>query len=57
MSLANRPLSILTSVLLSPFPHSILFIIIGVLVANFIVDIVYVIVDPRVRVSMTGGTA
>ena len=34
-----------------------LFIIVGVLVANFIVDIVYVIVDPRVRVSMTGGTA
>jgi peptide/nickel transport system permease protein len=34
-----------------------LFIIIGVLVANFIVDIVYVIVDPRTRVAMRGGTA
>ena len=29
----------------------------GVLVANFIVDIVYVIVDPRTRVAMRGGTA
>ena len=34
-----------------------LFIIIGVLAANFIVDIVYVIVDPRTRVAMRGGTA
>jgi peptide/nickel transport system permease protein len=34
-----------------------LFIIIGVLVANFIVDVVYVIVDPRTRVGMQGGTA
>ena len=34
-----------------------LFIIVGVLVANFIVDIVYVIVDPRTRVAMRGGTA
>ena len=34
-----------------------LFIIIGVLLANFIVDIVYVIVDPRTRVAMRGGTA
>ncbi len=34
-----------------------LFIIVGVLLANFIVDIVYVIVDPRTRVSMRGGTA
>ncbi len=33
-----------------------LFIIIGVLVANFIVDIVYVLVDPRTRVAMRGGT-
>ena len=32
-----------------------LFIIIGVLVANFIVDIVYVIVDPRTRIGMEGG--
>ena len=32
-----------------------LFIIIGVLVANFVVDIVYVIVDPRTRLGMQGG--
>ncbi|MFL7870051.1 MAG: ABC transporter permease [Candidatus Promineifilaceae bacterium] len=31
-----------------------LFIIIGVLLANFIIDIVYVIVDPRTRKGMTG---
>jgi peptide/nickel transport system permease protein len=29
-----------------------LFVIIGVLVANFVIDIVYVIVDPRVRLGM-----
>ncbi|HEY5113600.1 MAG TPA: ABC transporter permease [Coriobacteriia bacterium] len=34
-----------------------LFIIVGVLLANFIVDIVYVIVDPRTRVGMRGGMA
>jgi peptide/nickel transport system permease protein len=34
-----------------------LFIIVGVLLANFLVDIVYVIVDPRTRVAMRGGTA
>jgi peptide/nickel transport system permease protein len=34
-----------------------LFIIVGVLIANFIVDIVYVIVDPRTRVGMQGGSA
>jgi len=32
-----------------------LFIIIGVLIANFVVDIVYVLVDPRTRVGMQGG--
>lgn len=32
-----------------------LFIIIGVLVANFLVDLVYVIVDPRTRLGMEGG--
>jgi peptide/nickel transport system permease protein len=31
-----------------------LFIIIGVLIANFVIDIVYVIVDPRTRRGMTG---
>ncbi|HET90128.1 MAG TPA: ABC transporter permease [Chloroflexi bacterium] len=33
-----------------------LFIIIGVLLANFIIDIVYVIVDPRTRTGMQGET-
>ena len=32
-----------------------LFIIVGVLIANFIVDIVYVVVDPRTRLGMQGG--
>ncbi len=32
-----------------------LFIIIGVLLANFIVDIVYLVVDPRTRIGMEGG--
>ena len=32
-----------------------LFVIIGVLLANFIIDIVYVAVDPRTRIGMTGG--
>ena len=34
-----------------------LFIIIGTLLANFVVDIVYIVVDPRTRVGMRGGTA
>jgi peptide/nickel transport system permease protein len=34
-----------------------LFIIIGVLVANFVVDIVYVLVDPRTRTGMQGEAA
>jgi peptide/nickel transport system permease protein len=34
-----------------------LFIIIGVLLANFAIDIVYVIVDPRTRRGMTGESA
>jgi peptide/nickel transport system permease protein len=32
-----------------------LFLITGVLIANFIVDIAYVLVDPRTRVGMQGG--
>jgi peptide/nickel transport system permease protein len=32
-----------------------LFIIIGVLLANFLVDVVYVLVDPRTRTGMRGG--
>ncbi len=31
-----------------------LFIIVGVLIANFIVDILYLIIDPRIRKSYTG---
>ncbi len=34
-----------------------LFIIIGVLLANFTIDLVYVIVDPRTRRGLTGETA
>jgi peptide/nickel transport system permease protein len=34
-----------------------LFIVIGVLIANFVIDIVYVLVDPRTRTGMTGGAA
>jgi peptide/nickel transport system permease protein len=32
-----------------------LFIIFGVLLANFVIDIVYVLVDPRTRTGMQGG--
>jgi peptide/nickel transport system permease protein len=32
-----------------------LFIIVGVLLANFVIDIVYVIADPRTRIGMMGG--
>lgn len=34
-----------------------LFVIIGVLLANLTIDIAYVIIDPRTRRGMTGGTA
>lgn len=34
-----------------------LFVIVGVLIANFIIDIVYVLIDPRTRVQMTGGSS
>ncbi|HIY43189.1 MAG TPA: ABC transporter permease [Candidatus Nocardiopsis merdipullorum] len=34
-----------------------LFVILGVLIANFIVDIIYVLIDPRTRVQMTGGSS
>jgi peptide/nickel transport system permease protein len=33
-----------------------LFIVIGVLIANFLVDIAYVLVDPRTRTGVGGGT-
>jgi peptide/nickel transport system permease protein len=32
-----------------------LFVVIGVLVANFLIDIAYVLVDPRTRLGMQGG--
>jgi peptide/nickel transport system permease protein len=32
-----------------------LFLIVGVLIANFVIDIVYVVIDPRTRVGMQGG--
>jgi peptide/nickel transport system permease protein len=32
-----------------------LFLIVGILIANFIIDIVYVVIDPRTRVGMQGG--
>ena len=31
--------------------------VIGVLVANFVIDLVYLAVDPRTRLSMQGATA
>jgi peptide/nickel transport system permease protein len=34
-----------------------LFIVIGVLIANFVIDIVYVLVDPRTRAGMQGEPA
>jgi len=34
-----------------------LFIVVGVLLANFVIDIVYVLVDPRTRAGMEGGSA
>ncbi|NMB61809.1 MAG: ABC transporter permease [Chloroflexi bacterium] len=34
-----------------------LFIIIGVLIANFTIDIIYILIDPRTRMGMTGETA
>jgi peptide/nickel transport system permease protein len=34
-----------------------LLIIIGVLMANFVIDIIYVLIDPRTRIGMQGGQA
>jgi peptide/nickel transport system permease protein len=34
-----------------------LFIIVGVLIANFLVDVAYVLIDPRTRLGMQGGRA
>jgi peptide/nickel transport system permease protein len=34
-----------------------LFVVIGVLLANFAIDIAYVIIDPRTRAGMQGATA
>ena len=32
-----------------------LFLIVGVLIANFVIDVVYVVIDPRTRIGMQGG--
>jgi peptide/nickel transport system permease protein len=32
-----------------------IFIIAGVLIANFLVDLAYVLIDPRTRLGMQGG--
>jgi peptide/nickel transport system permease protein len=34
-----------------------IFIVIGVLIANFVIDLIYLVVDPRTRLSMQGVTA
>jgi len=34
-----------------------LFVIVGVLIANFLIDIAYIIVDPRTRLSMQGAAS
>ncbi|GGI07946.1 ABC transporter permease [Egicoccus halophilus] len=36
---------------------TLLFVVIGVLAANFVIDIVYVLVDPRTRTGLQGATA
>lgn len=33
-----------------------LFVVIGVLIANFFVDILYIVLDPRTRTGLTGGS-
>ena len=32
-----------------------IFIVLGVLIANFVIDIIYLTVDPRTRLSMQGA--
>ena len=34
-----------------------IFIVLGVVIANFLIDVVFIIVDPRIRLSMQGATA
>ena len=34
-----------------------IFIVIGVLIANFVIDLVFISVDPRTRLSMQGASA
>ncbi len=36
---------------------ALLFVVVGVLVANFVIDLVYVVVDPRTRTGLQGATA
>ena len=48
-SLNNRDFFLLQGVFL--------FVVVGVLVANFVIDLVYVFIDPRTRVQMTGASS
>jgi peptide/nickel transport system permease protein len=48
-ALENRDLFLLQGIFL--------FIVVGVLVANFLIDLVYMVVDPRTRVGMQGDSA
>ena len=36
---------------------ALLFVVVGVLVANFVIDLVYVVVDPRTRTGLQGASA
>ncbi len=48
-ALENRDLFLLQGIFL--------FIVVGVLVANFLIDLLYMVVDPRTRVGMQGDSA
>ncbi|ROR74090.1 ABC transporter permease [Bogoriella caseilytica] len=36
---------------------ALLFVVVGVLIANFIIDLLYIVVDPRTRTGLQGGTS
>lgn len=36
---------------------ALLFVVVGVLIANFIIDVLYIVVDPRTRTGLQGATA
>lgn len=48
-SLNNRDFFLLQGVFL--------FVVVGVLIANFVIDVIYVLIDPRTRLQMTGGSS